>query len=487
MLNFPSSLLITDTLLLDYKRCQRRAFLDIYGNELEKRSEKDFLTKLRQESRKHVQQVISTYFPHAQPLQNKTEDWQQKALETYTLMEQGVDCIYRGTLQGLHASNLPLIGTPDLLIKGLGQSKFGNWLYYPVSIHFGRRPKPEYKLVATFYTDLLRQIQGISPPQSQLILRRKNRHTVDLTRWYPRLQETLDECVQVLVQQNEPEVFISRQRCSLCHWYDHCYKIAQEDNHLSLVPGVTPNRYESLQTLGVMTVESLANTDPHHLRETMSLEIAQQLQRQAQSILENRPILKAAMPHALDHWLPTAPIEFYFDIEAEPEQKLDYLLGILQVDRQNHQQIFYSFLAETPQQEGQIWQKFVNLMMQYESAPIFHFSEYEAETIKRLAHLYHTPKYQSDRLLSRLTDLHQRVTTIVTLPVESYSLKAIAQWVGFQWREQGVGGDQCVFWYDQWLKTEDRRYLTYILRYNEDDCRATFWVKDWLHQFLNEV
>ncbi|MGK7944418.1 MAG: TM0106 family RecB-like putative nuclease, partial [Microcystaceae cyanobacterium] len=340
---------------------------------------------------------------------------------------------------------------------------------------------------AAFYADLLTQIQGISPPQSQLILRRKNRHSVDLVRWYPRLQETLDQCIQVLSQQNEPEVFISRQRCSLCHWYNHCYQIAQEQNHLSLVPGVTPNRYESLQTLGIITLELLANTAPHHLQDLISLEIAGQLQRQAQSILENRPILKATPPSALERWIPTAPVEFYFDIEAEPEQNLDYLLGILQVDRQNNQEIFHSFLAESPEQEGQIWQQFVDLVTQYDSAPIFHFAEYEAETIKRLAHLYHTPRYQTEHLLSRLIDLHQRVTSMVTLPIESYSLKAIAQWIGFQWHEQGVGGDQCVFWYDQWLKTGDRSFLAAILRYNEDDCRATFWVKDWLSQFFNEV
>ncbi|MFM7712864.1 MAG: ribonuclease H-like domain-containing protein, partial [Microcystis sp.] len=37
---------------------------------------------------------------------------------------------------------------------------------------------------------------------------------------------------------------------------------------------------------------------------------------------------------------------------------------------------------------------------------------------------------------------------------------------------------------DQWLKTGDRTLLAAILRYNEDDCRATFILKDWLVNFL---
>ncbi|XTZ11885.1 MAG: TM0106 family RecB-like putative nuclease, partial [cyanobacterium endosymbiont of Rhopalodia inflata] len=117
-------------------------------------------------------------------------------------------------------------------------------------------------------------------------------------------------------------------------------------------------------------------------------------------------------------------------------------------------------------------------------APIFHFSEYEVETMKRLAKLYKTPQWQLERLLSRFVDLHHRVITSVILPVESYSLKSLANWIGFHWRDPGISGEQCVCWYDQWLKTEDRTLLSSILRYNEDDCRATLYLKNWLLEFL---
>ena len=54
----------------------------------------------------------------------------------------------------------------------------------------------------------------------------------------------------------------------------------------------------------------------------------------------------------------------------------------------------------------------------------------------------------------------------------------------FHNRVQGVGGDQCVCWYDQWLKTQDPSFLAAILRYNEDDCWATFYLKNWLVEFF---
>ncbi|MGH2412764.1 MAG: TM0106 family RecB-like putative nuclease, partial [Microcystaceae cyanobacterium] len=466
----------------------------------ERDPQRDFLLKLRQESDNHVATVLAEFYPDFQQPQTVDGGWKAKAQATEALMQQGVTCIYRGILLQSHfqdwqlflGESIPehveaftLIGMPNLLVKQPGKSKFGDWLYFPINIQLGRRPKPEYKLIAAFHAQLLTAIQGVQPETTQLILRRQNDYDVDLSIWIPRLQEILTECVLRLLRQKEPEVFISRQRCNLCHWHSHCYAIAQSQQHLSLVPGVTPTRYEYLQTIGVATVESLAAACPINMGEVMGVEVASQLKQQAQSIVENRAIRKSNPRLNRGRSIPSATIELYFDIEAEPELNLDYLLGILLVDRQTNTEQFYPFLAEHPQEEKAVWEQFLGLVSQYENAPIFHFSEYEAETIKRLGKLYNTPRYQIEPVLSRLVDLHQRVVTSAILPVESYSLKSLANWVGFHWRDPGISGDQSVCWYDRWLKTGDRALLESILRYNEDDCRATRHLKDWLVTFLH--
>jgi uncharacterized protein len=478
-------MLLTDAILLDYKRCPRRAFLNLYGNAEERDSERDFLLKLRRESQNHIEAVLAASYPNYCTPETPLKDWQGRAEETEALMQQGTDCIYQGVLRG-RASLLPqdMMGTPHLLIRQPGNSCFGDWLYQPASIHLGRRPKPEYKIIAAFYAQLLAAIQGVLPPTVSLILRRHNRYAVDLREWLPRLQATLSEFWEMLAQAQEPEVFISRQRCSLCLWYSHCYALAQAQQHLSLVPGVTPSRYQSLQGLGVGNIKALAAACPVNLGQSMGAEVASQLQQQAQSLVENRAMRRVNRRISPHLKIPTATIELYFDIEAEPERNLDYLLGILLINRTEDRQHFYAFLAEKPEDEGRIWQEFLAFTNYYKSAPIFHFSEYEAETIKRLADLYRTPRQQINSLLSRLVDLHKYAINSVTLPVESYSLKSLANWLGFHWRDVGAGGDQCVCWYDQWLKTGDRRFLELILRYNEDDCRATFQLKNWLINFL---
>lgn len=480
-------MILTDALLLDFKRCQRRAYLNRYGDKSDRDEERDFLLKLRLESQRHVAEVLAQYYPNYHRIESDRDDREAVFQETLSLMAKGVDCIHQGRLvvesDRLFPSHpLTLVGSPHLLVKRPGQSRWGDWYYTPVSIQLGRRPKPEYKIIAVFFAYLLSHLQGNLPLFPQIVLRRQNHYSVSTEEWLPRLESLLGECAQALSIPQEPEVFISRQRCSLCPWYRHCYGIAQSQRHLSLVPGVTPSRYASLQAIGVISVESLANASAIEMGESMGKEVATLLQQQALSIVENRAIKRVSRP--LD--IPSAEIELFFDIEAEPERNLDYLLGIVLRDRNNQKQQFFAFLAENIEDEAKIWYEFLEFVQRYPKAPIFHYSEYEVETLNRLGKLYRTPRRQLDRLLSRFVDLHQRVTSTALCPVESYSLKAIANWLGFRWREAGASGDQCVCWYDQWLLTGDRNYLDCILRYNEDDCLATLHLKDWLVEFLEK-
>jgi uncharacterized protein len=78
-------------------------------------------------------------------------------------------------------------------------------------------------------------------------------------------------------------------------------------------------------------------------------ETAHKLVRQARSTLQNRALLIEPLASAsLLAELPTAPVELYFDIEAEPALNLVYLHGVLVVDRSSQTERFYPLLAERP-------------------------------------------------------------------------------------------------------------------------------------------
>lgn len=479
---------LTDDLLFSYQRCHRRAYLDIFGYGSDSDPPSDYLLKLRQDSFAHQLEVLS-HQPSAQPTYLKG-DWQKGAEDTLKLMQQGVDRIGRGVL--LHQSEgVQLVSCPDLLIKQPGNSIFGNWCYVPTEIRLGKRPKLDYQIKAAFHAYVLAAVQGAWPETSWLMLRQRGVYAVDLVELLPKMQVVLSDCINTLTAQQEPEVFITHSRCNLCHWFSHCYETAQSQRHLSLLPGVTPSRYTHLKLLNLTSVEALATATVKQLEHLPGFgsAVAYKLIQQAQAALQNRAIAishpyASSQPLLTETELPTASVELYFDIEAAPEYNLIYLHGVLVVDRLNATETFYPLLAEAPEEEHVAWQQFLNLVWTYPEAPIFHFCPYEAQTIKRLGELYGTPHQRIEPLFNRMVDLHERVTRVATLPVESYALKPIAKWLGFNWRNPEANGAQSIYWYSQWMATGDRSHLEDILRYNEDDCRATYRVKDWLVHFV---
>ncbi|MCW6037092.1 TM0106 family RecB-like putative nuclease [Spirulina subsalsa FACHB-351] len=498
-------MLLNDELLLDYRRCERRSYLNVYGDISQREPERDFVLKLRKENRLQVMEFLAGR-EHCTP-DFPSSDWQLGAKQTAEWMAEGVNLIERGVLllhepiSGVLAELNPegerdwdeetlgesvfFVGRPTLLVKQPGQSRWGDWSYTPVNIRLGKRAKPEYKIISAFHAYLLERLQGEKPLETQLILRDLDYCGVDLTVWFPRLAETLAGCWQMLEEKREPEVFISRQRCGLCHWHSYCHAIAQTQQHLSLVPGVTPSRYEELQQLGVNSLEKLAHFTLPEVTEHIDFTVGEQLQLQALALWEKRAILLPQAPYHFKQQLPQNTIELYFDIEAEPERNVDYLLGVLYVNHTTQTQKFYTFLAEQPEDEPFIWHQCLALFERYPQAPIFHFADYEVDTVKRLSRSYGIPSQPWRQFLQRFVDIHHWVTASVVAPVESYSLKSLAKWLGFEWRDPDMSGDQTVCWYDQWLQKGDRHYLDAIVRYNEDDCRATYHLKMWLQEFLN--
>ena len=146
-----------------------------------------------------------------------------------------------------------------------GVSIWGDWLYVPTDIKLSKRPKLEYQILATFHAQLLATLLGAWPEVTYLYLRQKGRYAVDLVKTLPKLEVLLADLAHLLRQGAEPDVFIVNNRCNLCGWHSHCYQIAQTQQHLSLLPGVTPSRYPILQAHNLTTAEALAAADPQVL------------------------------------------------------------------------------------------------------------------------------------------------------------------------------------------------------------------------------
>ena len=85
------------------------------------------------------------------------------------------------------------------------------------------------------------------------------------------------------------------------------------------------------------------------------------------------------------------------------------------------------------------------------------------------------------KLLKRFTDVYTLLSNTVALPVTSYSLKVVGEWLGYKWRVN-LAGSTVISHYEKWLKTGMKKYLEEILMYNEDDVRATKKILDFLKE-----
>lgn len=482
---------ITDDLLLHHQRCARRAYLDVHGDRTLTDLPSDYLQKIKQDSSTHRRAILADYSPLHRP-QYDPGDWRAGAQATVALMAAGTEYINGGILVNAFEQDGYWVSAPDLLIKQPGWSLWGDWQYATVDIKLGKKPKLDYQIVAAYHAYLLAQVQGSWPHESWLALREGRYYSVDLDRQWPKLGEALENCLTDLRRDDvEPEVFIAHSRCDLCQWFSQCYESAQATQHLSLLPGVTPARYTHLRSLHLTTVADLARARPAQLAYLPGFgdAVAAKLIHQAQATLYDRAIARSPASHPdgfvlKPQDLPAAEVELYFDIEAAPDFDLIYLHGVLVVDHRNQTEQFHPLLAEALDQEKAAWEKFIELVQRYPQAPIYHFCPYEAQTARKLTQAYDCLNATDlEALLARFVDIHWCITEGVTLPVESYALKHIARWIGFEWRDTDANGAQSICWYNEWLATGDRAYLDAILRYNEDDCRATYYVKRWLAEF----
>jgi predicted RecB family nuclease len=193
------------------------------------------------------------------------------------------------------------------------------------------------------------------------------------------------------------------------------------------------------------------------------------------STKDSKPILHAPIQ------LPCDDIELFFDIEVDPMRDICYLHGFVERrNRDNTTERFVAFFTPecTADAERAAFRDALAYISQNRPCAIYYYSKYERTIYRKLREKY--PDVCKSKEIEALfdpahaidlyTDVVRRATE---WPTWDFSIKTLAKYLGFSWRDTHPSGAASIEWFDRWIKTNDPEVRQRILDYNEDDCRAT--------------
>jgi predicted RecB family nuclease len=312
------------------------------------------------------------------------------------------------------------------------------------------------------------------------------------------IENRLLELLDVISAADPPFEPVGWTRCGGCGYHDRCWDEAETGKHVALIPRVDKSLARALREIGVVSCDDLLTTlDEPSLsnfqrpwgKKTQKVgKAAEDILRSARALQSGRPIA-IAPPVIPDH------ANFVmFDLEGLPPH-LDELEKIYLWGMQVYGEKPSAFMAATAgfceggDREG--WQQFLTnaqqIMNEYGSIPFVHWSAYEKTKINMYIERHGDRDGIAEAVLANLFDLLPATQKAVALPLPSYSLKVVEEFVGFKRTQEEYGGQWSMAQYIEATETHDERarqkVMGEILKYNAEDLGATWAVLCWVREF----
>ncbi|MBS0251585.1 MAG: TM0106 family RecB-like putative nuclease, partial [Proteobacteria bacterium] len=274
--------------------------------------------------------------------------------------------------------------------------------------------------------------------------------------------------------------------CNNCHWYSTCREAVIAADDLTQIAELGRSRRDAMVD-DIPSVQVLAETNADAFivgKKTRFSGIGPDTLRkfQARAQLLKTPNAQPFLTQPIK--LPVSERELHFDIEDDPMRDIVYLHGIVVRDPKLPEPNFISFVAEspTPEAEKSAFAQATAFFREAADAKVYVYSTHERTKYRKLQQRY-PDVATADEIEAlfdpaRTVDLYAVVRSSVEFPTWNKSLKTLAKYLGFQWRDTNPSGAASIEWYHRFIETNDPAILDRILIYNEDDCRAMIVLLD---------
>jgi predicted RecB family nuclease len=424
---------------------------------------------------------------------------QEAAEATLDALRRGVDSVFQARLEdGLWR------GRADFLVRVDKPSRLGAWSYEPVETKLARSTKGNAVIQLCFYSQLLETIQGVAPdwmhvvlgsgvPSEKLSVRR-------YITYFRKVRAEFDRA-----SENAPVTYPEpNEHCYVCDWSPLCDDTWRRDDHLSLVARITRTQRKALVGRGITTMAGLGELAvPVVPRiERIGAAALDRIHNQARVQVEGREtgkhvhelILPVEAERGLAALPPPCAGDIFLDLEGYAfgrDGALEYLFGIATADDAGSGVAYEPIWALNKAQEKAAFEKFIALVMErrnrFPNMHIYHYAAYERTAIKRLAAEHATCIDEVDELLrgNILVDLYRVVTQGLRASVESYSIKKLEPFYGFNRDIRLADATAALKSFEYLLAIGEQSenpnaFLPIIESYNRDDCVSALRLREWL-------
>jgi predicted RecB family nuclease len=476
--------IVTASILYNLVECPHRVSLDVFGKPADRDAVNPFVRLLWERGSLFERETIGELQVPFVDLSEANEDDRERL--TIEAMARGEPLIYGGRIRCDD-----LLGMPDLLRREPGG-------YIPGDVKSGRgkeggdedhdgKPKLHYAVQLALYIDILEQLNLSAGRRAFVLDIVGDEVAYDLSTspgeiLWQRYEEALVGARAITSGQIDP-LPAYRSVCKLCHWHTFCVAKLVEADDLTLIPRLGRSDRDTMRD-SIPTIGALAQLNPEGFIKGKKTAFAgigadrfRTLQARAAMLKDPSPSPFLREPIGLKLF----PVELFFDIEVDPLRGVCYLHGF--IERKNGDtgtERFVSYFADepTPAAERDAFAAALDYFASRADAGIYYYSKYERTIYRKLQQKYPdicTPE-DIEQLFDpgRAIDLYGEVVLKATeWPTRDHSIKTLAKYLGFTWRDTHPSGAASVEWFDRWCRERTPDVRQRILDYNEDDCRAT--------------
>ena len=420
--------------------------------------------------------------------------FQEQVKKTVDAIAKKVPLLYQAAFlvtKEFGGSEVEIVGIPDyLILDGSGylirDSK--------MSRRIDEANHPEILLQVQLYGWLFEKSCGAPPKGLQVHSGTGEIVSIPYDSGKSALQE-LERILTIKQLSAEPYEPVGWSKCLGCGFSDRCWSKAEKTSDVALVYCVDQSLARTLNKRGIRTrKELLAKFDVVSLSELTRPYGSrdQRVGRTAERILQFADAMERKQETVLAApAIPQHENYVMFDLEGMPPHldELDkiYLWGTqVYGEKPSEFTVALSGFGRDGDKEG--WLSFLinakRIFETYGDIPFVHWAPYEQTYLRRYVERFGDAEGIAARVEANLLDLLTVTRDSVVLPLPSFSLKVVEDYVGFERKEQEYGGAWAMATFIEATETSDggkrKELMDKILAYNKEDLEATWAVFLWL-------